>query len=148
MAQNLRERIAHNIETVLKDMIDPKCVLVTREPFDIEKLAVTQFPAIMITAAVEERETVTMGMGGVGRRRGQLDFEIRGFVRGVELDRKRNDLIERIEETLEGDRYRELLNEGVLDSQVVSIEVPNRMPPLAEIIITYRVKYNYVRTET
>lgn len=148
MAQNLRQQISENIVAVLKTMDDPRCVLVTREPFVVTELAITQFPAILITPTVEERETITMGAPGAGRRMGTLDFQIRGYVRGVELDRKRNDLIESIEEALDSDRYRELLPSGVIDSQVVSIEIAERQPPLAEIQITYRVRYNYLRTLT
>ena len=148
MAQNLREQIADNIVTVLKDCDDPRPVLVTREPFLAQELAITQFPAILITPTVEERETITMGAPGVGRRSGTLDITIRGFVRGVELDRKRNDLIERIEEQLDSDRYRELKPQGVLDSQVVTIEIIERQPPLAEFTILFRVRYNYLRTAT
>ena len=148
MAQNLREQIADNIVAVLKDCDDPRPVLVTREPFLAQELAITQFPAILITPTVEERETITMGAPGVGRRSGTLDITIRGFVRGVELDRKRNDLIERIEEQLDSDRYRELKPQGVLDSQVVTIEIIERQPPLAEFTILFRVRYNYLRTAT
>ena len=148
MAQNLREQIADNIVTVLKDCDDPRPVLVTREPFLAQELAITQFPAILITPTVEERETITMGAPGVGRRSGTLDITIRGFVRGVELDRKRNDLIERIEEQLDSDRYRELKPQGVLDSQVITIEIIERQPPLAEFTILFRVRYNYLRTAT
>ena len=148
MAQNLREQIADNIVTVLKDCDDPRPVLVTREPFLAQELAITQFPAILITPTVEERETITMGAPGVGRRSGTLDITIRGFVRGVELDRKRNDLIERIEEQLDSDRYRELKPQGVLDSQVVTIVIIERQPPLAEFTILFRVRYNYLRTAT
>ena len=148
MAQNLRQQISENIVTVLKTMDDPRLVLVSREPFVVTELAITQFPAVLITPTVEERETITMGAPGAGRRMGTLDFQIRGYVRGVELDRKRNDLIESIEEALDSDRYRELLPSGVIDSQVVTIEIPERQPPLAEIQITYRVRYNYLRTQT
>lgn len=148
MAQNLREQIADNIQRVLKDMRDPLPVLVTREPFVVQELAITQFPAILITATRESRETVTMGATNVGRRMGTIEFEIRGFVRGVELDKKRNDLIERIEEELESDRYRGLKVEGVLDSQIISIEIIERQPPLAEILITFSVRYNYLRSAT
>jgi hypothetical protein len=148
MAQNLREQIAANIETVLKDQRDPQPVLVTREPFNVLELAITQFPAILITPTNEERETITMGGTGYGRRLGTLDFTLRGYVRGVELDRKRNDLIERIEETLDSDRYRTLIAEGVIDSQIVTIDIIERLPPLAEFSIIYRVRYNYVRSQT
>lgn len=145
MAQNLREQISTDIITVLKDMEDPRPVLVTREPFNVLELAITQFPAILVEMREENRETVTMGAGAVGRRMGTITYGIRGFVRGVELDRKRNDLIERIEEALDSDRYRGLLSSGVIDSQIRVIEIPERLPPLAEINITYEVRYNYLR---
>lgn len=148
MAQNLREQISSNIIKVLKDMRDPQPVLVSREPFNVLEIAITQFPALLVTATNEDRETITMGALGAGRRLGTITFTIRGYVRGSELDRQRNDLIERIEESLESDRYRSLIGSGVIDSQITSIEVIERMPPLAEIAITYTVRYNYLRAAT
>lgn len=145
MAQNLREQIADNIVLVLKEMEDPKPVLVTREPFIVTELAITQFPAIFVQPNVEERETITMGATSVGRRMGTINYVIRGYVRGVELDRKRNDLIEAIEEALDSDRYRGLLSSGVIDSQIRRIEIQERQPPLAEFVIEYQVRYNYLR---
>jgi hypothetical protein len=148
MAQNLRQQISENITQVLKNMRDPQPVLVTTEPFNVLELAITQFPALLITAQIEERNTITMGVPGAGRRMGTLDYQIRAYVRGNELDRKRNDLIERIEEALESDRYRELISAGVIDSQIISIEIVDRMPPLAEFTVTFRVRYNYLRAAT
>lgn len=148
MAQNLRQQISENIIAVLKDMDDPSPVLVTREPFLVQELAITQFPAILVTAVTEERSTITMGVPGAGRRQGTIQFRIQGFVRGNELDLKRNDLIERIEEALDSDRYRSLTASGVTDSQIILIEVIERQPPLAEISITFEVKYHYLRTAT
>ena len=148
MAQNLRQQISENIIAVLKDMDDPSPVLVTREPFLVQELAITQFPAILVTAVTEERSTITMGVPGAGRRQGTIQFRIQGFVRGTELDLKRNDLIERIEEALDSDRYRSLTASGVTDSQITVIEVIERQPPLAEISITFEAKYHYLRTAT
>jgi hypothetical protein len=143
MAQNLRQQISENIIDVLKTINDPKPVLVTREPFNVLELAITQFPALLIIPTTEERETITMGPVSTGRRVGTIDYTIRGYVRGNELDRRRNDLIEAIEEALEGDRYRDL--NGVMDSQIRTIEIIERMPPLAEFTITFQVRYNYLR---
>lgn len=148
MSQNLRQQISQNLVTVLKDQQDPRPVLVTSEPFTVTELAITQFPAILITPTVEERETVTMGLPGHGRRQGTINYSIRGYVRGAELDRQRNDLIERIEETLDSDRYRGLTQQGVTDSQIITVEIIERLPPLAEFEITFRVRYNYLRTQT
>lgn len=145
MAQNLRQQTSENIIQVLKTLTDPRPVLVTSEPFNVLEIAITQFPAILITPQLEERSTITMGTLGAGRRMGTLDYQIRAYVRGNELDRKRNDLLEAIEEALDSDRYRGLSQEGVLDSQIVSIEINDRLPPLAEFTITFRVRYNYLR---
>jgi hypothetical protein len=152
MASNptsLREQISESIEQTLADMQDPQCVLVTREPFEVEKLAITQFPAVLIQMDTEERETVSMGAVGVGRRTGTITYAIRGFVRGTNLDSRRNQLIDAIDTALDGDRYRGLSQtvEGnlVINSQVTTIEVEQRQPPLAEFVITYQVTYNYIR---
>jgi hypothetical protein len=142
---SLREQVAINCVDVLKEIDDPHVVLVTREPFDVEKLAITQFPALLVQQTTETRETITMGTPGVGRRMGVMTFEIRGFVRGTELDSRRNELIEAVEKQLDSDRYRGLLATGVTDSQLVSIEIVPRLQPLAEFIITVEVTYNYLR---
>lgn len=144
---SIRETTAKDIVIVLGEIQEPKPVLVTREPFDPEKLAITQFPAILVQSTTEEKETVTMGLSTVGRRIGQIDYEIRGFVRGVELDTKRNDLIEAIEEALDKDRYRNQSG-SVLNSEVVSIEIIPRLAPLAEFLMIYRVNYNHQRNVT
>ena len=145
MAQNLRQQISENIVDVLRVINDPKLVLITREPFNVLELAITQFPAVLITPTVEERETVTMGSNSVGRRMGTINYNIQGYVRGNDLDKKRSDLIEAIEEALDSDRYRSLIASGVIDSQIKTIEIIERMPPLAEFSIMFQVRYNYLR---
>jgi hypothetical protein len=145
MAQNIRQQVAENIVQVLREMTDPTPVFVSREPVVIQELAITQFPAIFVQPTVEDRETITMGIPGAGRRRGRIEYAIRAYVRGTELDKKRNDLLEAIEEALDSDRYRSLLSNGVLDSQITRVEIIDRQPPLAEILITYVVDYNYLR---
>ena len=145
---SIREQIAQNIVDVLKTIEHPAPVLITREPFLVQELAITQFPAILVQIQEENRETISMGAPNVGRRMGTITYILRGYVRGTELDRRRNDLIESIEEILEGDRYRDLYTEGVIDSQVRLIEIIDRQPPLAEIAVTFEVRYNYLRSAT
>ena len=145
---SIREQIAQNIVAVLKTIEDPALVLITREPFVVQELAITQFPAVLVQIQTEERNTISMGAGGIGRRMGTITYILRGYVRGTELDTRRNDLIESIEESLDSDRYRELYDLGVTDSQVTLIEIVERQPPLAEIAITFQVKYNYLRSAT
>jgi|TARA_B100001094_G_C18176478_1_gene798171 hypothetical protein len=140
---SLRNQIADNIVEVLKDIANPRPVLVTREPFDVEKLAITQFPAILVQSGSEERDTETMGVSG--HRRGTIIFQLRGFQRGTELDNKRNQLIEAIEEQLDSDRYRGKTSGQVQNSMVTSVEVIERLAPLAEFVINFEVTYYFVR---
>lgn len=141
---SIREDIAKNIVDVLKDMSDPKPVLVTREYFEVEKLAITQFPAIYIQTLNETRTDVTMK---TNRRQGFLTIVLRVFVRGVELDRLRNDIIERIEETLDSDRRRDTANTTMI-SQVRAIRVIPRLAPLGELEIDVEVRYTYLKGTT
>ena len=141
---SIREEVAKNIVDVLQTIEYPAPVLITREPFAVQELAITQFPAILVQIQNEERTTITMGAPNVGRRQGTILYSLRGFVRGTELDRRRNELIESIEEILDAKRYREV--DGVTDSQVTLIEIIERQPPLAEFVITFQVRYNYLRT--
>ena len=141
---SIREDIAKNIVDVLKDMSDPKPVLVTREYFEVEKLAITQFPAIYIQTLNETRTDVTMK---TNRRQGFLTLLLRVFVRGVELDRLRNDIVERIEETLDTDRRRDTGNTTMI-TQVRQIRVISRLAPLGELEIEVEVRYTYLKGTT
>ena len=140
-----REDIAKNIQDVLGDMTPPRPVLVTREPFDVNKLAITQFPAVLITTGNESREDNTMS----GGRRGTIDVNIRGYVRSdgrqgqiQSVDQKRNELIERIEETLNSDRTRGVSCKAVT-TRGSSIEVFDRTPPLGEFNLIAQVLYSF-----
>jgi Cu/Ag efflux pump CusA len=142
---NLREDIAQAILTGLQEIQDPRLILVTREPFDVEKLAITQFPALLIKTGSEERLNVTMGESQLGRRTGKMTITITGFVRGTDLDTKRNEIINAVEKAIDLDQNWGLKSSGVLGSQIILIEVIDRAPPLAEVKITMIVNYNYLR---
>ena len=139
---SIREDIVTNIVTTLQNIADLQPVLVTREPFDVEKLAITQFPAVLINSTNEERTTETMRLG---IRQGTIVYTIRAFVRGNEIDKKRNDLVEAIEEALDADRNRGQASSVVQDTQVASIEVIDRLPPLGEVVLTVNVRYVFTR---
>lgn len=145
---SLRQQIAENIVTVLQEIEEPRLALVTREPFNVLEIAITQFPAILVTAQEELRDTITMGAPGAGRRLGTINYELRAYVRGTDLDKQRNLLLEAIEEALDSDRYRDLKVNGVIDSQIRRIEILERLPPLAEFLIEFQVRYNYLRGTT
>lgn len=135
---SLRNDIADNIVKTIKELTDPRPVLVTREPFDVEKLAITQFPAVMVNSGSEERDDFDMSF-----RSGTIEYTLRCFVRGAaEIDRQKNDLIESISEGLEEDRRRGTSNPGVT-TLIATVEVVDRLPPLAEVIITVQVRYRY-----
>lgn len=136
---SLRNDFAQDIVKTLKEITDPRPVLVTREPFDVEKLAITQFPAILVNSGNEDRQDYDMGIF----RQGIITYSIRAFVRGAaELDRQKNDIIEAIEEALDVDRRRGTNSPSVI-TQVTRIEVIDRLPPLGEVVITAEVRYRY-----
>lgn len=136
---SIRESVIENIVDVLKDMNDPKPILVSREPFDVEKLAITQFPAILVQSGVEVRQDTSM----TGRI-GTISYTIRAFVRGNELDKKKNEIVERIEETLEADRRRDTANTKIT-TQVVQIIPVDRLAPLGEVAVVVEVQYKYTK---
>ena len=137
-----RETVIENIVSLLKDMDDPKPILVSREPFDVEKLAITQFPAILVQSGDEIRFDSAMKS-----REGQINYVIRSFVRGVELDKKKNEIVERIEETLDSDRKRGTTN-SAMKTQVISVTPVDRLAPLGEVLVTVQVQYKYPRGTT
>lgn len=137
-----RESVIENIIALLKDMNDPKPVLVTREPFDVEKLAITQFPAILVQSGEEIRFDTAMRS-----REGQINYNVRAFVRGTEIDKKKNEIIERIEETLEGDRKRDTGNFS-MNTQVITITPVDRLAPLGEVLVVVQVQYKYPKGVT
>lgn len=137
-----RETVIENIVSLLKDMDDPKPILVSREPFDVEKLAITQFPAILVQSGEEIRFDTAMRS-----REGQINYTVRAFVRGVELDKKKNEIVERIEETLDSDRKRGTGN-FAMKTQVISVVPVDRLAPLGEVLVTVQVQYKYPRGTT
>jgi len=139
---SVRETVIEDMIRVLKDMDDPKPVLVTREPFDVEKLAITQFPAILVQSGEEIREDFSMR-----GRTGSINYQIRCFVRGTQLDQKKNEIIERVEEQLELDRNRGTANLSI-KTEIIEIAPVVRLEPLGEVLITARVQYKYTRGTT
>lgn len=137
-----RETVIENIVSLLKDMDDPKPILVSREPFDVEKLAITQFPALLVQSGEEVRFDTAMRS-----REGQINYTVRAFVRGVELDKKKNEIVERIEETLDADRKRGTDN-FAMKTQVISVTPIDRLAPLGEVLVTVQVQYKYPRGAT
>lgn len=139
-----RENIAKNIQSQLQNMTSPSFAHVSREKFDIEKLAITQFPACLIATTNEEREDIS-----VSERQGTIRYQLRCFVRGNQIDTLRNEIAEGIEETLEvsSDRDITLRNTNIhnVTTNVSSIEVVERELPLGEVIVNVDVTYTYAK---
>ena len=137
-----RENIAKNLIEQLTNMTDPAPGLVSRKYFDVTKLAITQFPAILMNSTSETREDVSMDL-----RQGVIEYQLRCYLRGTELDTLRNELIERVEETVETQRGRNITlnktNIHNVTTRVSNIEVIQRELPLAEVVVTVEVIYTY-----
>ena len=139
-----RENITTDIVEQLKNMSKPSAVLISREFFEFEKLAITQFPAILVVGGNEERVDISMS-----ERQATMDIELRCFVRGSELDTARNNLIENIEQTLELSRDRNItVNDTAthyVQSSINNIEIIERQQPWAQFNATLSVTYAYKR---
>jgi hypothetical protein len=141
-----RETIAGNVITVLDNVTSPiEFKKITREPFDPEELSNAQFPAMFISTGDETREDHTLGASGTGLRNGTIDFVIIGFVKGTEtnIDTKRNQIIEVIEETLDADRTR---GGNALETKIVEVSSDEgTLYPLGGVRIVVRVLYEFTR---
>lgn len=137
-----REDIAINIAQQLQNMTDPAPGLVSRKYFDVVKLAITQFPAILVVTTNEDREDVSMDL-----RRSRVQYVLRCYVRGTELDTLRNEIVERIEETLEQERGRNVsvVSGGIhnVTTRISNIQIVEREIPLGEVVVTVEVFYTY-----
>ena len=140
-----RENIAKDIVEQLQNMSNPAPALVTREFFEFDKLAITQFPAILVVSANEERTDISLT-----ERQAVQQVELRCFVRGTQLDTIRNNVIERIEEQLEDEgRDRNITVDNTVthyvNSTITNIEVIERVAPIGQVNLTLTVTYVYKR---
>jgi len=137
-----RENIANNIVEQLENMTNPAPGLVSRVFFDVQKLAITQFPAVLVVSTAETKTDVSTDL-----RQGNLTIECRCYVRGTQIDTLRNEIIERIEETLETSRDRDITladtNIHNVKTQITDIAVIERELPLGEVIVSVNVIYTY-----
>jgi len=137
-----REDIAINITQQLQNMTSPAPGLVSRKFFDVAKLAITQFPAILVVTTNEDREDVSMDL-----RRSTTQYVLRCYVRGPELDTLRNEIVERVEEILETQRGRAvtLASTGIhnVTTRVSNVQIVEREIPLGEVVVTVDVLYTY-----
>jgi len=137
-----RENIAINLVKQLQNMDNPAVGSVSRVFFDVQKLAITQFPAILVTTTDETREDISTDL-----RQGTIRYNLRCYVRGTEIDTLRNELVERIEETLENSRDRDITldanNIHNVTTRIANVEVVERELPLGEVVVSVDVIYRY-----
>tara|TARA_R100000951_G_scaffold14884_2_gene11655 strand:- start:7914 stop:8348 length:435 start_codon:yes stop_codon:yes gene_type:complete len=141
-----RELIAINLADTLKAS-EPgyKFSIVTREPFDFERLSNAQFPAILVRSANENREDSTIG-GSLTKRNATIDYQVVCYVKAKDIDKARNEAIQRIEEKLDADRTR---GGYALDTQIISIDADDgSIDPIGGVIITVRCIYQFTRGAT
>lgn len=140
---SVRENIAGNIVTTLKDMREPvKASYVTREPFDFEKLSNAQYPAVLVQTTGESRADSTIGDTGINRE-GTITYQIVAYVKSKEIDTARNEIIEAIEEALDTDRTR---GGYAKDTQVTAVETDEgSIDPIGGVLLTVEVQYFYTR---
>ena len=142
MAQSKRELIAKDIEFTLKQIDNPKPILVTREPIQTSELSDKQFPAVVIRTAGEEKQDITMSTS-TNRRTGTITYELVCFTRSIPVDTSINEFAEMIEEKLSVDRTRD---GNCKLAQVTGIEVNTEtVTPYGEFTITYEAFYDYLR---
>ena len=141
-----RENIASDIITKLDAVTSPiEFKKITRDPFEVEELSDAQFPAMFVQSGDETREVASIGVTGSGSYTGTIDFLIVAFAKGTDtnIDTKRNQLIEVIEETLDTDITR---NGNALDTQIIEASTDEgTIYPYGGVRVTARVLYEFTR---
>jgi hypothetical protein len=137
-----REDIASHIVSTIDGISSPSIKKVTRQPFNLEELSQTQYPAVLVQTQTEEKEDQELG-SGVKTRICNLEFLITGYTKGTEsnIDTARNDLASAIETELETDITR---NSKALDTEVISLETDaGTLFPYGAISMVVRVVYEH-----
>ena len=137
-----REDIASHIVTTILAISSPSVKKCTRQPFPLEELAESQYPAVLVQTQEETKEDQELG-DGAKTRIATLEFLITGYVKGAEsnIDTARNNLASAIETQLESDITR---NNKALDTEVVSLETDaGTLFPYGAISMVVRVIYEH-----
>ena len=137
-----REDIASHIVSTILTISSPSIKKCTRQPFPLEELAESQYPAVLVQTQEETKEDQELG-DGAKTRIATLEFLITGYVKGVEsnIDTARNNLASAIETQLESDITR---NNKALDTEVISLETDaGTLFPYGAISMVVRVVYEH-----
>ena len=62
-----REDIASHIVSTIEGISSPSIKKVTRQPFNLEELSQTQYPAVLVQTQTEEKEDQEVGSGAKTR---------------------------------------------------------------------------------
>lgn len=139
-----RELIAQNLADTLKNQQVVRLGTITRDPgIEVADLAATAFPAVLILAGNEERESITQG-GPVATRECLLEVLITVWTSSNNrVDTQLNSLIESIEELIEVDPTRG----GVaLDTQLRNITIAGaESAPRQRVELTFQIQYLYTK---
>lgn len=137
-----REAIVQDVVTALTAADDPRFGFISREPFDFTQLSRQQFPAIYLSTSDEQRQDLTqLGRGGL--RQSRLQLQLVGYVQGTEIDRLRNDIIERVEEAVDLDRTR---SGQAMSTQLIEVRVDYEViAPYGRVEILLEIVYQYQR---
>ena len=137
-----REDIASHIVSTILTISSPSIKKCTRQPFPLEELAESQYPAVLVQTQEETKEDQELG-DGAKTRIATLEFLITGYVKGVEsnIDTARNNLASAIETQLESDITR---NNKALDTEIISLETDaGTLFPYGAISMVVRVIYEH-----
>jgi len=140
-SQSIREKIAIDIVSVLKQIDNPKPILVTREPIKPTDVSQAQMPALLIRTLGETRSDEAMG--STLTRLATIQYEIRGYTRVPLVDTQVNEMVEAIETKLDADRTR---GGDALNTTVDSVEANTDVTlPYGEFVMIVNVLYKFNR---
>ena len=140
-SQSIREKIAIDIVSVLKQIDNPKPILVTREPIKPTDVSQAQMPALLIRTLGETRSDEAMG--STLTRLATIQYEIRGYTRVPMVDTQVNEMVEAIETKLDADRTR---GGDALNTTVDSVEANTDVTlPYGEFVMIVNVLYKFNR---
>ena len=138
-----RELIVQDIVDALKNQQTVRLGTVTRDPgIEIQDLANTAFPAVIVESGSETRESITQ-MGRSQQRQAVMSVNISVWINSnARADSQRNDLIEAIEELLDADPTR---NGNALDTQLTEIETGTDTAPYSSMNMIFTIPYVYTK---
>lgn len=141
-----RELITQDIVDTLKNQQTARFGTVTRDPgIELQDLAATAFPAVIIESGNEDRVSITQG-GMSQTRQSTMEVNISVWTNSnSRVDTLRNDLIEQIEELVEADPSRGGL---ALDTQLISVVTNNaETAPYFAMGMVFQITYVYTKAQ-